>query len=501
VQARKTIYQSRKGGGKEMKKFIALSIMGLLILAFSATVYAQPKLEFKASGSINMETYWYQNVPRLFGGAAITGMNPNYNVPDANAWDRKNAWLDTRGSIAFDFIMGKELSGRLAFEIDSTHWGDADGSRGSLGFWTTDRNAVEVKHLYFDVAIPYFGIPVPINMRFGAQPLAMRPFVFLANDGMGITTTVKVDPATIMVYWFKAVEGGDWTADDVDVYGLHGNAKIGPVTAGGYGFFYNMNAYPLRAATHRADMWWLGAYVDGKLGPVNLNFDFIYDRGDVEDRVNVAWDDLKYRGWMTKVKISYPFEMFDFGVQGLYGSGADLNKTGANGLPSATASKVGSFVVPPGSEAGPASSNDSSVMLSVHAGAAGGLGFANNLNGAQLNRGPSGGIWWAKLYGSVKPTPWYKVTLQGLYIGDTTKNGNTLGTARKSDGVTLRDDKGIGWELDLINEFNVYKNLKFDVAAGVLFRGDGLEMWDPVTADNDKFRLPWAFTTRLTYSF
>jgi hypothetical protein len=524
VQARKTIYQSRKGGGKEMKKFIALSILGLLILAFSATVYAQPKLEFKASGSINMETYWYQNVPRLNGGAAITGMSANYNTVGANAWNRKNAWLDTRGSIAFDFIMGKELSGRLAFEIDSTHWGDADGSRGALGFWTTDRNAVEVKHLYFDVAIPYFGIPVPIMMRFGAQPLAMRPFVFLSNDGMGITTTIKADPATIMAYWFKAVEGGDWTADDVDVYGLHGNAKIGPVTVGGYGFFYNMNSYPFSVSTpvtitdsggdtatlpittaapgraYRADMWWLGVYADGKLGPVNLNFDFIYDRGKVEDRVNVGFSDLKYRGWMTKVKIDFPWEMFNFGVQGLYGSGADLNKTAANGLPNATASKVGSFVVPPGSEAGPASSNDSSVMLSVHAGAAGGLGFANNLNGNTLNRGPVGGIWWAKLYGSVKPTPWYKVTLQGLYIGDTTKHGNTLGTARKSDGVTLRDDKGIGWELDLINEFNVYANLKFDVAGGALFRGDALAMWDGVS-DNKKFRIPWVFTTRLTYSF
>jgi hypothetical protein len=513
VQARNTIYQSRKGGGKEMKKFITLSILGLVILAFSATVYAQPKFEFKASGSINMETFWYRNIPTINGGAGIVGIPGNYNTPDANAWNRSNAWLDTRGSIAFDFIMGKELSGRLAFELDSTRWGDIAGDRGRVGYWTTDRSAVEVKHLYFDVAIPYFGIPVPMSMRFGAQPLAMRPFVFLSNDGTGITTTIKVDPATIMVYWFKAIEGSDWNADDVDVYGLHANAKIGPVTAGGYGFYYNMNCYPFSntaplAIADNADMWWLGVYADGKMGPVNLNFDFIYDTGKVKGKHNNSvLSNVKYSGWMTKVKIDYPFEMFNFGVQGLYGSGADMNKTDAAGLPGGVTAnggvsdKVGSFVVPPGSEAGPASSNDSSVMLSLHAGSAGGIGFADNLNWGQMNRGPVGGIWWAKLYGSAKPTPWYKVTLQGLYLGDTTKNGNTLGTARDLAG-TLRDDKTIGWELDLINEFNVYANLKFDVAAGLLIvQGDALDFWNASTSSNDSFKKPWAFSTRLTYSF
>lgn len=490
-----------------MKKFIALSILGLFVMAFSATVYAQPKLEFKASGWINMETFWYRNVPTLnanLPAGGIYGMNANYTTPDQFAWNRTNSWLDTRGHFYFDFLMGKELGGRLAFEIDSVRWGDLGAGTGSTGRWNTDAGSVEVKHLYFDVAVPV--IPIPVSMRFGMQPLLMRPMNFLCNDGAGITTTVKIDPATLNIYWFKALEGNvagsrDWTSDDVDVYGLHGAAKIGPVRAGGFGFFYNMNSYPFGAATHRADMWWLGVYADGKLGPINLNFDFIYDRGKVEDRINVAWDDAKYRGWMTRVKIDFPWEMFNFGVAGQYGSGADLNKTGQNGLPRAAKTKVGAFVIPPGSESGPACSSDASVLLSVHAGAAGGIGFADNLFTTTLGRGPVGGLWWAKLYGSVKPAPWYKVTLQGLYIGDTTKHGNTLGTALKSDGVTPRDDKGIGWELDLINEINVYKNLKFDVAGGMLFRGKGLEMWDAATGTNDKFRLPWALTTRLTYSF
>jgi len=29
-----------------------------------------------------------------------------------------------------------------------------------------------------------------------------------------------------------------------------------------------------------SQMWWFGGYVDGKVGPVNLNFDFVWDPWD-----------------------------------------------------------------------------------------------------------------------------------------------------------------------------------------------------------------------------
>ena len=67
----------------------------------------------------------------------------------------------------------------------------------------------------------------------------------------------------------------------------------------------------------------------------------------------------------------------------------------------------------------------------MEAGATGGIGIAENTNYNQLSKGAFGGTWFAKLYGSAKLTPWYKVTFQGLYIGDTTKNGNTFGSAVK----------------------------------------------------------------------
>jgi hypothetical protein len=103
-------------------------------------------------------------------------------------------------------------------------------------------------------------------------------------------------------------------------------------------------------------------------------------------------------------------------------------------------------------------------------------------------------------------TPWYKVTLQGLYIGDTTKHGNTLGDAVK--GTTWgnwsnRDDKTIGFELDLIQDIQIYKNLKWSIGAGILFAGDALDQCvnEAVVPRNKGPKDPWILATKLRYDF
>jgi len=528
-----------------MKKFIVLGLIGLLMMAFSATVYAQPKLEFRGSGALEATSFLYRNISSGATGDAIVtrwgggGIAVAPGVPgngfrpdtpfvskiDSGAWDRTNSYMEYRGILRFDAIMGKELSGTFVFEIDSSRWGEDAGSssagslqRGKAGFWTADRASVEVKNMYIDVGLPYFGIPVPMNARVGIQPFGMRPHMFMITDGAGITGSVKIDPVTIGLYWAKAVEGKDATADDADVYGISVNAKFGTITAGGYAFNFNMNTYPFTSVqsaytatpTYEANFWWLGLYMDGKLGPVNVNFDFVYDTGKVDARLNPAIHDVKYSGWATQVKVDYPWEKFNFGVLGMYATGADMNKTSSTGLPGTatgigTAStKVGSYVIPPGSEEWAAwgesmiFSNNFITATALPLGMWPSLGTYPN----QVNRGAIGGTWVAKLYASVKATPWYKVTLQGLYIGDTTKNGNTLGDARRADG-RLRDDHTIGWELNLINEIQIYKNLKWSIGAGYLLAGKALDQYggSVASAPAESPKDPWIVATKLRYDF
>jgi hypothetical protein len=554
-----------------MKKFTVLALFGLLIMAFSATVYAQ-KLEFRASGTIDFDTVVNKNVGYYFGNAAAIGMglhrgifyNSTWSVPTFVAGGKPSGNLDhmaayaySRGILKFDAIMDKNLSGTITFEIDAVRWGAATAGnltqasmRNTLGSWATDQSAVEVKNVYFDVGLPYFGIPVPMTVRVGAQPFGVRPTMLLYTDGMGITGGIKADPVMIIPMWAKMLEGGDAAADDADMYGLHVNAKVGTFTVGAYGLYYNMNTYPLQymtgvvwtpltgtvggvvpstgssygltvPGTQRADFWWFGAYMDGKAGPVDLNFDFVYDTGKERQKAKTFGlyaPSVTYSGWASRLRLDFPWEKFNFGAVGMYATGADLRKTSAGGFAGDTvanpvagkptyARRVGSYIVPPGSEQSPASGglNDSLVMYSCfNAQADGGTGIANRGNYQQVTSGAYGGTWFAKLYGSIKLVPWYKVTLQGLYIGDTSSHGNTLGTARKyptTASTLLRDDKTMGWEFDLINEIDIYKNLKGFVGFGYLFAGDAMDVYNSARLSNFSPQNPWNITTRLLYTF
>ena len=582
-----------------MKKFIVSCLAGLLILALAAPGYAQaPKLEFKASGFIDTQTFWEGGVPQRNTSAGMYGVtNGNYasgtpaviNVK-APGWNRTDSHWDARAHLKFDAVMGSNLSGTIYFEIDSSRWGSVFNQSANtreannFGAWTTDRSAVEVKNIYIDVGLPYFGVPWPVTTRIGAQTLGIRPNVLMVSDGTGISGGIKIDPVLIAPFYAKALEGLDFADDDVDVYGLSASAKISTFTVGAYGLAFRMNTYPFwvvtgptiissagqttgftgiavqAPGTMKSHMYWLGTYVDGKAGPVNMNLDFVCDYGSVDERTfrdlgegvvpGVGFvptiPNVKYEGWMVRAKVDFPWEKFNFGSVFMYATGSDARRTSTTGLPGTTTApgpgfqlvnpisgigqhnitrRVTGYVVPPGSEQDTAN-NESIVVYGMENGASGGVGIAKNSNYAALSRGGFGGTWFAKLYASMKLLPWYKVTVQGLYIGDTTKNGDTLGNSVKyiqaipasysalgipQSTTFLRDNANIGWEFDLINEIQIYNNLRFYVGYGYLFAGDALDVRMGHNASfpslagsvpgNRKADNPWAVRTRLMYTF
>ena len=130
------------------------------------------------------------------------------------------------------------------------------------------------------------------------------------------------------------------------------------------------------------------------------------------------------------------------------------------------------------------------------------LGRSPDLTGSsssQLSRGAIGGTWTVQGKAGFKVAPWYKISLAGAYIGDTTKNGNTLGNARNNSGTGLRDDDEIGWEAALMNEIQIYKNLKWDVMFGYMWAGKGYDQYG--AGDNVSPKDPYLAGTRLNFTW
>jgi hypothetical protein len=295
------------------------------------------------------------------------------------------------------------------------------------------------------------------------------------------------------------------------MYGVHGRVNISTFTAGAYWLFYHMNTYPTDQgaagntgpSNNYAELHWWGGYLDGKVGPVTLNLDFIYDHGFVSSRADgLKPKPVRYDGWLAHGKADFAIEKANIGVLGYYATGADAEQTSTRGLPGqATARgtpsrRVGSYIVPVSSESG-TGYGESIVFYNTWVNH-GSSGISANVNYTQSCRGPVGGTWMAKLYGSYKIFPDFKMTVQGMYIGDTTKNGNTFGTAR-GDGGRPKDYSEIGWEADVIGEWSIYKNLKFTAAYGYLWAGRAMQLWSGVR--NHPIQNPYQVTTNLTYSF
>jgi hypothetical protein len=436
--------------------------------------------------------------------------------------------VDTRFRLRFTAKANDVASGVIYFEGDSSRWGEAPDGRNTAGAWNADRNAVELKQFYIDFKVPFISDFAPTTLRAGVQGFALRTHFLLFADGAGVELNTTTGPVKWSWYWYKPEEGEDNQADDADFYGVRfWLPGLLPVTPGAYFLYLHAGDYPLRENTpggfgepsyDTAKAWWLGAYLDGKVGPLAIQADAAYFNGKITlgspeslAIADVLAPDPKASGWgvFADVSVADIVPNFTFGGAFAYGTGDDL--VDAEDL-FGNDDEFSGFRVPPGSEE-PYIGNWG--MVYYASAINDGVRISNLASGTEADLGKLGGTWFAKLYASYKFPAWLKTTVYGMYIGDTTKEGNTIGNARDImpaiTGISsgLQDDSDIGIEFGAYCDISIYKNLTYSIGGGYLVAGDALDGYTGVDIPafpfsipvNDSPADPWAVLSQLIFKF
>jgi hypothetical protein len=415
----------------------------------------------------------------------------------------------------------EDLYGVLGFNMNSSRWGEygveLDGS--AAGSWYRTHNddggtlSVLVNEMFIDFRIPP---KLPIWMRIGSQPFVIRPWLVVNTVGPGLTLRTMIDPIKLSITggWAKKWEGYDWDTDDVDAFFGDIAMPIGPVRVGGFvwyedhsvwlgtaSFFPNA-LYPDSGQRDSAELYWFGFYADGKIGPVGLQFDFVYQGGDID--YDADWSpalvDQDIDAWVVRGVLDIsPMPRLLVGVGGLYASGMDLDDpddieeymsvNGPEGF---------------GRQQGLPALQD---FILLTDGCMGIVPFRGP--GVSFVGGPVsiGGLWYVRGFAQYMATDWLRLVANFGWIGDTRDGGNkfanpaTGGPQDPAGSGLLRDDDDVGFEMDFGLNIALYKNLQWGLGFGYMFAGDALDQWNPTTGTNDNPADPWAVTSAILYTF
>jgi hypothetical protein len=489
-----------------MKKMLMIALALGLAVALAAPATAT---DWSARGFIFVGGAVHKTVPPA--GPPQFGYIPPITItPIGDGWGDTFAWVRMGANLTITARQSEDLYGELSFNMNSDRWGEmsAVGDVNNLGSWyragqfDNGTLSVLVNTAYIDFRVPP---KLPIWMRIGVQPFVIRPWMVVNTTGPGLTARTMIDPIKLSIRagWAKKWEGADWECDDIDAFFGDFALPIGPVRVGTYIWYENFGEFPLfgfgfpSGARDEAQIYWLGVYADGKIGPVGLQFDWVYNGGSIDYDAS-GWGgfpprDQDIEAWAIRgvVDIS-PIPRLTVGVGALYATGEDASTNDLEQFRSVNGWEG------MGRQQGLPALQD---FLLLTDGVMGIVPFRGP--GVGWVGGPNylGGLWYVRGFAQYMATDWLRLVANFGWIGDTNDDSNRIGTARRPDGITLRDDDDIGFEMDFGFNIALYKNLQWGVGFGYLFPGDAMDYWDAANGVNDDPADPWALTSAILYTF
>jgi hypothetical protein len=222
-----------------MKKFAIVFFVALLGLALTVPASA---LEHEFGG------YWRV---RMYNNTNFDGVDNDVSR------DKELQQADTRTRLYYTAILNDNLKFVNKFEMDAT-WGDGS-SYGDIG---ADGVNVEVKNSYVDFNLG------PANAKIGTQGATLHRGFLFDDDFSGVVVGV----AGLTAVYVKAIEAGDGSGDDDQVYRVS-------YDIGGDAF----KIAPSITYDDQADgdsMWFLGVDADGNAGALGYWATLIYEGGE-----------------------------------------------------------------------------------------------------------------------------------------------------------------------------------------------------------------------------
>lgn len=446
------------------------------------------------------------------------------------------------------FVTDKDLKAVVGIEIDDgfgVFGGEpsagrvAGGMGGSVGqFRTDDNTSVEIKNAYMEFKIP----ATPVTAKLGPQTYFIGPYGnFLYVDAAGLTfTTDMAKPFLLSAFTYKIREGAIAGADDTDVYGAWLRGTTSGINIQAYGLFQSQNSptdgdaivrdgRPVTVSAaggsrisgpsaflervmaardtnaflapdnpgnaqvrflRKADFIWLGASGETKFGPWSFFGNVIWSRADLDLFTNALQTSFKTDGFFLDGIVGYQLGNIKIEAEGVWTSPLDLSKKEPN------------VFFSPYTEAG--AYNGRGIVFLESALISWAVARTDYASSAPVGDGQINwvGLWLARLAATMQATPKLSATMNFVWIGDNTKNGDLVGDFGNDAASFARngDDKTIGQEVDIWGEYQIYKNLRLKAGFGYLFAGKALDGFNAlgqrVAADD-----AWAAVSRLNYTF
>lgn len=443
--------------------------------------------------------------------------------------DQVGSYVASRARLIFTLRASEDLYGVFGFKMDYHQWG-AQPTWGSGGLAGAGQGpgsyyaqvggqvrGIEIQNVFIDFRVPP---KLPIWLRVGMQPIFERGWVFACFDAPGITMRVNIDPIKLAItgYYLKVLDdssnatavNGMWSS----IYGgeLYGVDAAIPVSMGpvhirpGMFFFYQdlrtnglAWATPIGppvtlgylfnpADTDAMKFFWLGFFIDGKVGPINTQLDFIYNGGTID---RITFPDQHINSFLFRGQFSYVFKKLEFGVGGMYVRGED-----SDGYSMQSFFLPGGFY---GSECYPVLGDF--------------LVWTDGWMGTSAFPGPGigdvpkmymPGFWDVRGFAYYNVFDWMKIGVNIGYIGDTVSGAGLYGQPQDAVGTDGNDDSSIGWEFDVGLGLQIYKNLSLNSGFGYLVAHKALSLGvgepaprGPAGRPND----PWVIKSLLMYTF